>query len=130
MKPIFSMRVGERQALEVLAGCFLLVALRRGTRGDGVSALPPNLFAMLSEVASLVLDDWALDRGLVFDDATKASVVGLFRDSRADIVAACPELAAHYSAMDRDTMRLRMRTVLEPLIVRELDAAHDAGRAP
>ncbi len=33
MKPIFSMRVSERQALETLAGCFLLVALRRGMRG-------------------------------------------------------------------------------------------------
>jgi hypothetical protein len=83
--------------------------------------IPANVLAMIQEVAGLVLDDWALERGYTFApgirDAAVASMASTMAKAAGDNQAAVASLAP----MPRDVLRRHIRALTEHALIRALD---------
>lgn len=78
---------------------------------------------MFGEVAGLVADDWAMERGHTFVPTTRASFIACVERDARDIAQREPALLAPYLPLPADLMRRVIRADIEPRLVRALDDA-------
>lgn len=87
--------------------------------------VPPNVLAMMREVAGLVLDDWLLERGSVFGQVVRAETVTALSRSMERAARSTPSAMAPLAAMSPDALRRHVRAWAEPTLLRALTDVHD-----
>jgi hypothetical protein len=94
-----------------------------GARDQGVTDLPANVIAMFPEVAGLVLDDWAIERGYTFAADVREATVKIFAGSMERSARRDPGALSPLAPMTREVLRRHVRAWAEPALLRTLNEA-------
>lgn len=88
-----------------------------------MSDLPANVLSMLPEVAGLVLDDWAMERGYTFAPGIREETIAMMASGMERAARDNPAALAALAPMPRDALRRHVRAQTEPALIRALDYA-------